>query len=849
MKVETGHDSTTVSVAETEYAPCACSPLGKLYRTARPHAPGDPKQWTTYTYDASGRTLTVKLPDNSTTQYAYTGNTTMVTDPAGKWKKQTTDAFGNLTTVTEPDPAGGADWTTTYTYDILGNLTDVAMPRPLAGGGTYPQVRQFRYNGTRLVSEMNPETGTITYGYDSNGRLSSKTNARGQQSTYTYDSLGRVTHRGGVKESIDYHYDTNPVDGAFTQNGWGRLTAVEIAGPAGLYGANINLKYLYSYTQTGHVTAQRMTAATSRSGASTVAMDASYGWDNEGRMTSLTGPGGTDTYAYDVMGRLSSGGATYGPAGELLTFNNVTRTYNNLGQLTRMTRTGVMDMEYRYTAGSNNGRIAQSKDYVTGEEVTYSYDSLNRLSRAETTDAAWGNAYTYDGWGNLLQKTQTKGTAPTLSMSYDPSLNMPVGATPPSGLTGVDEEDRPISGSGELGTLGAYGDFTFDQSGKKISVMWMGQDGELHCELYFHSITGQRLARYQCGTFEGTDGNGNPSTGFSVWFHDAAKHIGGQLTTWNNTGATTDRLGSIRAMDNGERYTYYPYGESHTATGSNALYAALESPHRKHDPNTGRFDRPDPLGIDAVSDNDPGTWNQFAYASGDPVNLADPEGLDCAGTDFSFNGQKVGTIGDIISTDSDVALLATAMYTESGHGAKVDAVSEEYSIGAVIMNRWQFVNQALFLSSSARGPSLNVSSWGKPGDSLESIIKNPSQFAIYTLTANGNVSLSASAQKTLNGGLSSATTSTNCNDLAWAINFAMEMWGTRDKHLLWLSDTGLVLTGFNSFSPPHASAPYEQKAGSFGDANVFYGVPTTFVSLTQERVRRSPLRPRAGDPQ
>jgi RHS repeat-associated protein len=624
MKVETGHDSTTVSVAETEYAPCACSPLGKLYRTARPHAPGDPKQWTTYTYDASGRTLTVKLPDNSTTQYAYTGNTTMVTDPAGKWKKQTTDAFGNLTTVTEPNPAGGADWTTSYTYDILGNLTRVEMPRPY-NGGTYTQVRTFTYNGTRLATETNPETGTITYGYDGNGRLSTKTNARGQQSTYTYDSLGRVTHHGGVKESIDYHYDSNPVDPAFTQNGWGRVTAVEITGPAGLYGANVNLKYLYSYTQTGHVNAQRMTAATSRSGDNTVAMDASYGWDNEGRMTSLTGPGGTDTYAFDVMGRLSSGGATYGPAGELLTFNGVNRIYNNLGQLTRMTKSGVMDMEYRYdTTTHNNGRIAQSKDYVTGEEVTYSYDSLNRLSHAETTDSAWGTTYVYDGWGNLLQKNGTKGSPPPLNISYDPSLNMPVGSTPPSGLTGVDEEDRTITG---LGELGGYGDFTFDQSGKKISVMWMGQDGQLHCELYFHSITGQRLARYQCGTFEGTDANGNPSTGFSVWFHDAAKHIGGQLTTWNNTGATTDRLGSIRAMDNGERYSYYPYGESHTATGGNAQYAGLESPVRAYDPNAARFNRPDPLGMKGVVMGDPGSWNRFAYAGGDPVNFRDHRGL------------------------------------------------------------------------------------------------------------------------------------------------------------------------------------------------------------------------------
>jgi YD repeat-containing protein len=65
--------------------------------------------------DASGRTLTVTAPDGaSTTQYAYQGNQTTVTDPAGspagKWKTNTTDAFGNLVSVTEPNPAGGANW-------------------------------------------------------------------------------------------------------------------------------------------------------------------------------------------------------------------------------------------------------------------------------------------------------------------------------------------------------------------------------------------------------------------------------------------------------------------------------------------------------------------------------------------------------------------------------------------------------------------------------------------------------------------------------------------------------------------------------------------------------------------
>src|ERR1035441_7668214 len=86
--------------------------------------------------------------------------------------------------------------------------------------------------------------------------------------------------------------------------------------------------------------------------------------------------------------------ATYGVAGQLSTLwtndgVTETRTYNSLMQMTRQTAIvqpwgygslTVMDMEYRYTAGQNNGRIAQSKDWVSGEEVSYTYDSLKRYS-------------------------------------------------------------------------------------------------------------------------------------------------------------------------------------------------------------------------------------------------------------------------------------------------------------------------------------------------------------------------------------------------------------------------------------------------------------------------------------
>ena len=72
--------------------------------------------------------------------------------------------------------------------------------------------------------------------------------------------------------------------------------------------------------------------------------------------------------------------------------------------------------QYNYTAGANNGQISGTVDYLSGETVTFPYDSLKRLATAQTGPSGpqWGEAHSYDGFGNLTGKTPTKGSAPGL---------------------------------------------------------------------------------------------------------------------------------------------------------------------------------------------------------------------------------------------------------------------------------------------------------------------------------------------------------------------------------------------------------------------------------------------------
>jgi YD repeat-containing protein len=121
--------------------------------------------------------------------------------------------------------------TTTYTYDVMNHLIGVSMPRRMPGGNVVTQTRTFNYGGSYLLSSTNPENGTVTYGYNTDGTLAAKTDAKGQTLLYQRDAYGRVltVSLAGIPNTVlrTYTYDTNSVDNTYSQNAWGRLTTVQ----------------------------------------------------------------------------------------------------------------------------------------------------------------------------------------------------------------------------------------------------------------------------------------------------------------------------------------------------------------------------------------------------------------------------------------------------------------------------------------------------------------------------------------------------------------------------------------------------------------------------------------------
>jgi len=112
-------------------------------------------------------------------------------------------------------------------------------------------------------------------------------------------------------------------------------------------------------------------------------------------------------------------------------------------------------------------------------------------------------------------------------------------------------------------------------------------------------------------------------------------YFGSKLLVSNGVNVVRDRLGSVRANTQGERFAYYPYGEERTSTvdGRDKFATYLRdgvgqdyADQRYYNAGMGRFWTPDPGGIKTADATDPTSWNRYGYVGGDPINFTDRRG-------------------------------------------------------------------------------------------------------------------------------------------------------------------------------------------------------------------------------
>jgi YD repeat-containing protein len=385
------------------------------------------------------------------------------------------------------------------------------MTRPGKGmnPATVTQVRRFTYNANgQTTSITHPENGTVNFTYNPDGTLQQKTDAKGQRIVWTYTPEGRpatVRKFAGASDAtedfagrVDYTYGSQTVDPTFAgTNLQGRPASVST------YGRGGRIDELYSYNVAGAVLRKRMRITR---GMSIVTKDIDYTYDAEGKLLSTKYPDEQPfVMTYDALARPNGltqqyqppglsdwftrnwvSGGVYGVAGELReirtfagvqgyrdTFFTETREYNERMQMTRQRATHgslgssgtfdpvAMDLRYVFTTPSspnNDGRILQRDNVVSGETVTYTYDALQRLEKAETASAAWGLSWDYDGFGNRWEQRVTKGTAPPNTVSFDQTTNR------------VNSAWFQHDANGNMTAMPGYNNLTYDIDNRLLSA-------------------------------------------------------------------------------------------------------------------------------------------------------------------------------------------------------------------------------------------------------------------------------------------------------------------------------------------------------------------------------------------
>ena len=273
---------------------------GRKYTVSNPYRNTTDSTYgiTTYQYDALNRPTLVIPPDGSSTSdnvsTQYCGGTTLVTDQAAHWRRSKTDGLGRLIEVDEPNSTtatvnvcpGTGEPIWVTTYGYDA-LSDLTS---VVQGGS--RNRNFVFDSLkRLTSSTNPEAGTVTYTYDGDSNMLTKKDALSITITYGYDALNRMTGKtySNGDPAVSYSYDQSGCLGLSACYNVGRRTAMTDAGGS----------ESWAYDKMGREWAEQRTT-------NSISKSTAYTYNLDGSLSTLTYPSGRIiTYITDPVQRPS----------------------------------------------------------------------------------------------------------------------------------------------------------------------------------------------------------------------------------------------------------------------------------------------------------------------------------------------------------------------------------------------------------------------------------------------------------------------------------------------------------------------------------------------------------------
>jgi len=327
--------------------------------------------------------------DDSSTTYTANGYTKTSTNADGVTTTDDYDASGRLTEISYSDGTP----TVTYSYNPDGSIAEMT-------DGSGSSIYTYDSQGN-LIEQSGTSQGTMNYTWDANGNLSTITYPEGNVVTYGYDAQNRmISMNDGQGNTTDFGYDPTT----------GNLSTITYPN---------NTVTTYSYDSQN----QLDKIATTKGGSAWFSFDASATGDlnadgtmhemttsesaNLGLQPGSSGSPGTDTYAYDSLGRLVSDSET-GTGASSPAF-----TYANNGELDQVSGGGapLTPGYYQYqSSGSDAGQIScfSTSSGCTGTKTYFSFDNDGNRTCVGTGTPCTSHeteAYSYDGADRLKEWT------------------------------------------------------------------------------------------------------------------------------------------------------------------------------------------------------------------------------------------------------------------------------------------------------------------------------------------------------------------------------------------------------------------------------------------------------------
>ncbi|MBR7836441.1 hypothetical protein KDL01_24400 [Actinospica durhamensis] len=680
------------------YTTSAYDEAGRQIGTAAYDKLGTEQTWTQDVYDDDGNLICAEGPLPGTSVAALPGppsatgsaavtpanyTSTCVANSSYAFTQYQYDPTGLLTAEIQPVNSTPADSVgDAYGYDAVGNETAFADGDSVDPGngegkiGDVGHTDYTTYNAWQLPeTAVEPAASSNTY-----------TSAADRETTKAYTADGQiatVTEPGGVTQTDGY-------------DGYGDLTTESGTG-AGAPTATRSFSYDLDGRVTSAATSNTLTASSSPSASSTAttgtagpgtnATAETFGYDDRGDLTSVTGSAGTSDLAYngdslEVSASNGTGattqttGYTYDTADRLSTLadptTGTTLTYgynpaSDTGTITYGTGGDVRTLHYNAVGEPTSDTLATSSG-TTVAALTYGWDATGDLT-GKTDSSGTANTYTYDQAARLTSwSTPTTSTA----YSYDADSNRTCITTTSVAtgkatsaetltydardeVTGVTDSVNTSSSAytytaqgtvSQIATVSSTGatstsSLASDAYGQQVSAGTAGYTYDALGRLLGETAgtTGSTTLQYS-GTgndvsYDGANSYSRDPNGDLIGTADAATGTSALLWTDAHTdvvGAFTASGGSLAGTE-----TYNPLGEVLTDTGATtgvtlgyqSEYTDSATGHvnmaaRWYNPSTGQFLAADTAANSAAPDT--ANANPFAYGDDNPLVNTDPTG-------------------------------------------------------------------------------------------------------------------------------------------------------------------------------------------------------------------------------